>query len=201
MAKVREESLEIAQLRRMLQSETEARKKAEKAVRRLSERRDSESRPPRRRSEQMALPLRSRFPIAEFAETRGRNIALPGSVDEIAQYIGRGNAVRISEAAPQSGSRECRRVLYVPKKMPTDHTIVHVIGLGAAQILSHSHGNCILELPSCYALRRAYAFTVARELQALGKSNAQIAADMNLVGKTVDRILAEADYWQARLVE
>lgn len=199
MSRIREESLEIARYRRLLEREAKARRKAEAALARALRKRAQPALPTEGR-DQLDLPFRSRFPLSEFAEGRGKNIALPGVVEEMAQSIGRGNAVRLAEYAPQTGSRKCRRMLYIPQKMPVTHPVVNVIGLNAAQILSYSHGNEILEIPSCYALRRAYLYTVACQLKGHGVSQRRIATEMGLHSKTVEQLLAESEYWEARLV-
>jgi hypothetical protein len=154
---------------------------------------------PKALAQQLALPDVVRFPLAEFAEGRGQRVSLPESVEEIAEVIGRGNAVRLVEGTRASGKRRWRRSLYVPKEMPEDHRIASMVGLDAATRLSFSHGNCIVELPSCFALRKAYAADYAQQLTDAGASEGEIAKEMGVEPKTVRGLLDVADYWRPRL--
>jgi len=154
---------------------------------------------PKAMAKQLALPEVVRFPLAEFAEGRGQGVPLPESVEEIAEVIGRGNAVRLVEGTRASGKRRWRRSLYVPAEMPEDHRIASMIGLEVATRLSFSHGNCIVELPSCFALRKAYAADYAQRLTDAGASESSIAKEMAIEPKTVKGLLEVADYWRSRL--
>jgi hypothetical protein len=154
---------------------------------------------PKALAQQLALPDVVRFPLAEFAEGKGQRVPLPESVEEIAEVIGRGHAVRLVEGTRASGKRRWRRSLYVPKEMPEDHRIASMVGLDAATRLSFSHGNCIVELPSCFALRKAYAADYAQQLTDAGASEGEIAKEMGVEPKTVRGLLDVADYWRPRL--
>lgn len=154
---------------------------------------------PKAMAQQLTLPDVVRFPLAEFAEGRGQKVPLPESVEDIAEVIGRGNAVRLVEGTRASGKRRWRRSLYVPTEMPEDHRIASLIGLEAATRLSFSHGNCIIELPSCFALRKAYAAAYALRLTDAGACEAEIAREMGVELKTVKGLLDLADYWKTRL--
>lgn len=154
---------------------------------------------PKAVAKQLELPDVIRFPLAEFAEGRGKRVPLPESVEEIAEVIGRGNAVRLVEGTRASGKRRWRRSLYVPTDMPEEHRIASMIGLDAATRLSFSHGNCIVELPSCFALRKAYAADYAHGLADAGASEAEIAKEMGIETKTVKGLLDVADYWRPKL--
>ncbi|WP_417702267.1 hypothetical protein [Pseudophaeobacter sp.] len=155
---------------------------------------------PKVMAQQLALPDVVRYPLAEFAEGRGKRVPLPESVEEIAEVIGRGDAVRLMEGTRASGKRRWRRSLYVPTDMTAEHRIASMIGLEAATRLSFSHGNCIVELPSCFALRKAYAADHALRLRDAGASQAEIARELGVEPKTVQSLLDAADYWQPRLV-
>ena len=69
---------------------------------------------------------------------------LPESVEEIAEVIGRGHAVRLAEGTRVSEKRRWRRSLYVPSEMTEEHRIAAMIGLEASTRLSFSHGNALL---------------------------------------------------------
>ncbi len=52
------------------------------------------------------LPAVVRYPLAEFAAGRGQSVPLPESVQEIAEVIGRRNAVRLLEGTRSTGVRK-----------------------------------------------------------------------------------------------
>ncbi|KAE9627950.1 hypothetical protein [Parasedimentitalea maritima] len=148
---------------------------------------------------QLELPKVLRYPLADFAATRGRKVPLPETVAEIAEVIGRENAVRLVEGTRATGSRKWRRHLYVPGEMHEEHRITKMVGLEAAVRLSHSHTNCIIELPSCFALRKAYMADHALRLSDAGATLSEIASEMGVEQKTAKSLLAGADYWSVRL--
>jgi hypothetical protein len=148
---------------------------------------------------QLDLPDVVRYPLAEFAEGRGQRVPLPESVEEIAEVIGRGNAVRLVEGTRASGTRRWRRFLYVPAEMNEDHRIASMIGFGEATRLSFSHGNCIVELPNCHGLRKAYLASHTLQLTDSGASQAEIARELGIEAKTVKSLLDTAEYWKPRL--
>jgi len=154
---------------------------------------------PKALARQLALPDVVRYPLAEFAEGRGRKTPLPESVEEIADVIGRGNAVRLMEGTRASGKRRWRRQLYIPADMPDNHRIVSMIGLEAATRLSFSHGNLITELPSCHALRKAYLADHALRLNDGGAQLSDIARELGVEQKTAKGLLDAADYWLCKL--
>jgi len=145
------------------------------------------------------LPAVVRYPLAEFAAGRGQSVPLPESVQEIAEVIGRRNAVRLVEGTRSTGVRKWRRQLYVPGSIPEGHRIATMIGTEAAQKLSHSHANCILELPSCHGLRKAYMADHALRQWDAGASVAEIGREMGIEIKTAQGLLDQADYWRDRL--
>lgn len=162
--------------------------------------RASSDRPaPKDMAKQLDLPDVIRFPLAEFAEGRGQRVPLPETMEEIAEVIGRGKAVRLVEGTRASGKRRWRRSLYVPTDMSEEHRIASMIGFEAATRLSYSHGNCIIELPSCFALRKAYLSDYAWQLSGAGASPGEIARELGVELKTVNALLDLAVYWQPRL--
>lgn len=145
------------------------------------------------------LPEVVRYPLADFADGRGRAVPLPESVQEIAEVINRKNAVRLVEGTRATGVRRWRRHLYVPSDMKEGHRIVAMIGIEAATLLSYSHANSILELPSCHGLRKAYmADHVLRQWDA-GASMGEIAQEMGIEIKTAQGLLDQAEYWRSKL--
>ncbi len=113
--------------------------------------------------------------------------------------IGRGDAVRLVEGTRASGKRRWRRSLHVPTEMSAEHRFASMIGPEAATRPSFSHGNCIVELPSCFALRKAYLSDYAQRLSISGANQAEIARELGVELKTVKSLLDTADYWRHRL--
>ncbi|KIC15015.1 hypothetical protein [Leisingera sp. ANG-Vp] len=150
-------------------------------------------------AQQLELPDVVRYPLAEFAAGRGHRVPLPESVEEIAEVIGRENAVRLVEGTRPRGRRRWRRQLYVPAEMPEGHRIATLIGLEDATKLSFSHANCILELPSCHGLRKAYLADYVMRLQDQGADEAEIAREIGVEKKTVASLVDEGEYWRPRL--
>ena len=149
---------------------------------------------------QAELPDVVRYPLAEFAVGAGRNIALPTTVQEIADVVGRENAVRIVEGTRPSGSRKWRRQLYVPAEMKETHRISKMIGWDAAAMLAASHGHCIIDIPSCFALRKGYMASHALGMWNNGASIGEISAEMSVTEKTAQQLIDEAEYWRGKLV-
>jgi hypothetical protein len=155
---------------------------------------------PKTKAQQLDLPEVVRYPLAEFAEGRGQTVPLPESMEEIAEVIGRGNAVRLVEGTRAGGKRRWRRSLYVPSEMTEEHRIASMVGFEDATRLSFSHGNCIVELPSCHGLRKAYLADHAMRLNDGGATAAEIAQELGVEQKTVVALLDLADYWRPRLL-
>lgn len=124
------------------------------------------------------LPLRRAFPLAEFAIGEGEDVPLPGTLQDVADVIGRYAAVRLSEGLPQTGERASRRMVYVPQKPRENHRLIDLIGLEATEKLCWSHGRIILEVPVCRDLKFAWRDAAARRLADSGMTPAQIAADL-----------------------
>ncbi|WP_241479069.1 hypothetical protein [Leisingera sp. ANG-M1] len=163
--------------------------------------RSAPSRPaPAAIARQLEMPEVVRYPLAEFAVGRGQRVPLPESVEEIAEVVGREKAVRLVEGTRPSGRRRWRRQLYVPAEMTEEHRIVALIGIKAARRLSFSHANCILELPSCHALKKAYLADHVLRLHFQGANEAEIAREICVEKKTVTTLLEAADYWLSRLI-
>jgi hypothetical protein len=154
---------------------------------------------PKAKALQLNLPDVVQYPLADFAEGRGRAVPLPETMVEIAEVIGRGNAVRLVEGTRAGGKRRWRRQLYIPSEVPEGHRIAAMVGMEAATRLGFSHGNCIVELPSCHALRKAYLADHAMRLSDGGATASEIALELGLEQKTAVTLLDAADYWRERL--
>lgn len=108
---------------------------------------------------------------------------LPGVLALIAEEIGEEVAVRLAEA--RGG-----RAIYVPKTPKADAELSQIVGLEAAQQLSKLLGHGTLMVP-CGNIggaggRRARIEALWRQ----GLSQAQIAAEVDVHTRTVERVVA-----------
>jgi hypothetical protein len=69
-----------------------------------------------------------------------------------------------------------------------------MVGMEAATRLSFSHGNCIVELPSCHALRKAYLADHAMRLSDGGANTAEIALELGVEQKTAVKLARVAEH-------
>lgn len=85
-------------------------------------------------------------------------LALPPSVQEIADVIGARRALWLVGQLPKCGKRARRRVLYVPtaRRLCRDHQLVRILGWDEARMMVDEFGGCKLELATCSDLVRAW---------------------------------------------
>lgn len=114
---------------------------------------------------------------------------LPESVAEIAEVIGRDKALMLLGQLPQSGTRPWRRVLYVPKKLPIDHPLVHLLGYNDAKKLAYAFAGMILQPSNCKGIYRAYRNRQIRRMSNEGVAVADIAEVVDLSTYRVREIL------------
>ena len=105
----------------------------------------------------------------------GRDMPLPETLADIAEVIGRENALRLSEGLPSTGRRPWRKMLYVPRALRDDHPLVELVGRKAAHALSATHTNMIIEVPVCQEIQRAYRDHVIAYLREQGLSLSEIS--------------------------
>ena len=130
----------------------------------------------RRRLWPNSLPCQMWFVSLWLSSQRigGKECRCRKASKRLPRSLGGGMPCVLVEGTRASGKRRWRRSLYVPKEMPEDHRIAAMVGLEAATRLSFSPGNCIVELPSCFALRKAYAADHALRLSNAGATQAEI---------------------------
>jgi hypothetical protein len=116
---------------------------------------------------------------------------LPGCAQEIADVIGRENALYLIGQLPRSSSRSWRVVLYVPKRLPADHELVKLLGWETADKLRRHFGGEILQPSNCNIVYRRARNTNARRMAAEGMPIPQIADILDLTPRQVRNILAE----------
>ncbi len=125
-----------------------------------------------------SLPARTAFPLADFAVRDGADVRLPEVVEDIATVIGRHAAIRMVEAARQTGARPRRRQVYIPKRVHEAHPLAAMIGLKAARALSVTHAHMVVELPQCRELVQAYEAWLAARWHAEGWTVPEIAVEL-----------------------
>ena len=84
--------------------------------------------------------------------------------------------------------------------MKDSHRICRLIGWEAAVLLAASHGHCILEIPSCFALRKGYMAAHALGMWENEASITEIADEMSVTEKTAQQLIDNIDYWRGKLV-
>lgn len=115
---------------------------------------------------------------------------LPESVAEIAEVIGRDQALRLIGSLPQSGSRAWRVCVYIPKRLPeVDHPLVRILGWNDANKLVRAFSGMILQPSNCRFIARAARDRRIREMAADGLSVGEIAQGVNLSTYRVREIL------------
>lgn len=121
-----------------------------------------------------AAPARRRRGIydEQIQRIRERGRELPQSVQEIADVIGREQALRLVGKLPSFLRRDLRwpgaqsreLILYVPKSLRPEHRLVEAIGWDDAQRLVRAFGGEILRPASCAGIYRAYRDASALEM-------------------------------------
>lgn len=116
---------------------------------------------------------------------------LPPSVAEIAEVIGREEALSLVGQLPVAGSRSWRVCLYVPKRLPANHKLVALLGWRNASRLSRIFSGEILQPSNCRLLVRAYRNRQIVRMAGEGLPIDEIAACVLLSPYRVREIIAE----------
>lgn len=116
---------------------------------------------------------------------------LPESVAEIAEVIGREQAMHLIGSLSPSGSRAWRVCVYIPKRLPTvDHQLVRILGYHDAQKMVSAFSGMILQPSNCRFLARAARDRRIREMNDEGFLISEIADSVELSTYRVREILA-----------
>lgn len=107
-------------------------------------------------------------------------VALPQSVQEVADVIGTERALFLVSQLPQCGKRSRRRFLYVPKKrrLTDDHQLVQIVGWDAARALVAHFGGATLELATCRDITLAWQNRCIEDRWARGYTSEQAWAEL-----------------------
>jgi len=131
-------------------------------------------------------------PVRQRLRNVGENLALvplPGVAQDIADIIGRDQALRLIFQLPASGSRPWRVCLYVPKRMAVDDLLVRFLGFRDAERMRRHFGGEILQPSNCRYLERAWRNVAIWRLSELGYAVPVIALDHGLSDYRVLEIL------------
>ena len=117
---------------------------------------------------------------------------LPESVQEIADVIGREQALYLIGQLPQSGRRSWRVSLWVPKRLRPDHPLVSLVGWEDAQALSRALGGSILQPSNCRHVYRRYRNKTICRLARDGLEHREIGELVGLSVRQIRNVIAEA---------
>jgi len=116
---------------------------------------------------------------------------LPQSVAEIAEVIGRENALALIGKLPQAGSRRWRVCLYIPKTIGPDHSLVRLLGWHDAVAMVGAFSGMILQPSNCARIYRRYRKCQVLRMAAEGLSAVEIADIVDLSVYRTREIIAE----------
>lgn len=122
---------------------------------------------------------------------------LPPSAQEIADVIGREQTLHLIGQLPACGQRTWRVVVYVPKTLSVDHTLVRILGWHTAIALVKEFGGEILQPSNCLCVYRAYRDGVICQMARDGKPTCQIATSVGVTSRTVRGVLSKAGLQRA----
>ena len=122
---------------------------------------------------------------------------LPASVQEIADVIGRDDALRLVWRLPRCqvedkrkpGATQERVMLYVPKKMKPAHPLVRILGAEQAQKMVATFGGEILHPANCRGLHRAFRDREVRRQRAEGLSIKILAISFDLSERQIRNLV------------
>lgn len=115
--------------------------------------------------------------------------ALPQSVQEIADVIGRERALYLVGQLPRCGKRAWRVVLYVPQQLSSDHMLVELLGWEDAKALVAAFGGMILQLGTCRNVLRHYRNQTVARMYEDGMDIGDIADSIQMTERSVRNIL------------
>jgi DNA-binding NarL/FixJ family response regulator len=128
------------------------------------------------------------------------DMRLPGSVQEIADVIGRERALflvgklpRYSQQGSARGDRiqQERVLLYIPKKLTSDHPLVSILGLVDAGKMVRMFGGEILKATPCTTIYREFRDRSIARMASEGMKHAEIAELMQMSLRHVKNVVRE----------
>lgn len=130
----------------------------------------------------------------------GACLSLPGSVQDIADVVGREHALYLIGQLPRcyvgrEGGKGHQVVLYVPKSVNADHPLVRILGMDDASALVAEFGGELLKPPTCTNVYRRFRDA---SLARLADDGVLLVELMAIFGLTERRVRALLPDHQAR---
>lgn len=121
-------------------------------------------------------------------------IKLPDSVQEIADVIGRREALFLIGKLPRcysgsDGHKSTRVIMYVPKSLKANHPLVEILGWASANKLVRAFGGEILQPGNCYDVYRRFRDQSILTMIADGEKTASVAELMGVSERHVRNLL------------
>jgi len=124
---------------------------------------------------------------------------LPNSAQEIANVIGRDNALYLIGQLPTVYTPDRRypnaknktTILYVPKRLNVTDTLVRILGWINAEKLVYEFGGMLIQPANCMAIYRPHRDANIARLHAEGLSIAMIAEWFDVSTRHVKNVIAE----------
>jgi hypothetical protein len=115
---------------------------------------------------------------------------LPESVREIAEVIGREDALRLVGQLPtcyagNDGKKSNRVIMYVPKRLAPDHKLVEILGWNVAMKLVRHFGGEILQPANCNHLKARLRNRRILEMLGEGVPDSFVADEMEVTVRYV----------------
>jgi hypothetical protein len=125
--------------------------------------------------------------------------ALPSSVQEIAEVIGRDAALRLVGALPRCSQRDrrypnaasSRVIMYVPKRVEPGHRLVQILGHDTARRLVHHFGGEVLYPANCADVYRRFRDSEALRMVRDGMPAKAVADVLGVSDRHVRNLLRE----------
>jgi hypothetical protein len=119
------------------------------------------------------------------------DVRLPESVQEVADVIGRENALRLVGALPSLPSKPWIAWVSVPQpaRLRPDHDLVAILGWPGAVLMCRAFGGELLQLSRCRGLERAARNRRIWDLRAQGMNARQIGEIIDVSPETVKKVL------------
>lgn len=121
---------------------------------------------------------------------------LPESVREIAEVIGRDDALRLIGQLPtcyagKEGHKSNRVIMYVPKSLKPDHTLVRILGFTTAMKLVRHFGGEILQPANCRAIYTRFRDEAINQMLAAGARPSMVAELLSVSERHVRNLARE----------
>ncbi len=115
---------------------------------------------------------------------------LPKSLQEVVEVIGRRQTIHLITHWPPCKYRSRAVSIYVPKKLPSNHRLVKILGWEAAKRMSNEFPGMILNLPRYASLLRSYRNQFIAAMAADGIPVELIAKQVGLSVKQVVNVVS-----------